>query len=286
MPKRSSSRKSTKRRTKRKSLKVKRPFKGQGSLGLKDIHTFKETINAGQLIIPAGSTTINAGAVWRMSLTNFPAWQTLGSSFEFARLNKCTISYWPKSNMQTNLPYLPSSGVDHQGVSVSGTLITAIDGIPLPGATGNNPVQWPYYTNDSSNDSGVTFPAPFYMSGTPFPTCSYVRGIQNSKETELYKKQSRSFQPVFYDLIYDTEYANTVGTTSGQCFNAIFKKWINTRSINTSSGAIQTNIGPTYYGPMIALDVNQGSYQASTEILPLYDVRMTYSISFKRLKGY
>jgi len=223
-----------------------------------------------------------------MRLSDFPIYQRFVNCYEFARLNKVTITYWPKYNMQLNQE--TSSGIN--GQSVTGTLITAMDQIPLvasyAGATTvTSAVTW---ISDSDVDSPVTLP---FAAGCNTVTPTYVRGLQGSHEAELYKKQSMTFQPAFYDYILDNPIVNTTTQTFGSnasatgCFERKIRKWVNIVTLvqpdNTGeSGTSIANNGPVYYGPVYALDINS---QPDALAQSLFDVRMTYSMSFKRLKG-
>lgn len=286
MPKRSRSRKSRKNRKSRKS-KINRSL---GRLGrAKDVHHFRQTISGGQLVIPSGATTLYQSCVWILRLPNIPIYATMSQNFEFVRLNKCSITYNPKSNMQTNLPFLPSSGVNTQGTSISGTLITGIDQVPLLGntATANPATCW----LTDATESNVTLAVPYtFTSNAAQPGVDYIRGLQGSKETELYKKVKKSFYPTFYSEIIDSNSGNATGSNTGLCFERRIKKWINCTALSNSTGSGTAypntpNAGPFYYGPVFALCVNQPAYMGASETFPLYDIRLTYSVSFKRIRG-
>jgi len=177
--------------------------------------------------------------------------------------------------------------------SPSGTLITAIDQIPITTTSGSNFTLALSWANDNSNSSGVTSCS---AVGEPGPSsCSYVRGIQNSHERELYKKHKVSFFPAFYDYIMAPSAASgaitnvtnplisstAVWTTNGSVERKI-KKWVTVN--NANQAGISDNTGPLYFGPMYALDVN-AEPGTSANSIPLFDVRLTYSVSFKRLRG-
>lgn len=259
---------------------------------MSDTHHFKETVNAGVLFInpltggPSGSITAGVGAfngtgVYAMQLTDFPIFQRFNGCFEFARLNKCTIEFIPKFNFQSNLNSLSSTAATFSS-STTGTFITAIDQVPIGIAIGTTAtaLNW---VNDSSNSSGTSSAAP-YTSTTV--TTGYVRGLQGSREKELYKKHTLSFFPAFYDYIVT---GAGPGIVNGAGFQRMIKKWVCTNNL-TGGGGGSTNVvsgnGPVYYGPVYALDVNGYPGGVTDNInLPLYDVRMRYSMSFKRLKG-
>lgn len=273
----------------RKSKKTKRVRKTRKSSihrspSSKGVHTFTGETSAGQLVIPSGNTTLYQSAVWVIRLPNIPIFATMGINFEFCRLNKFSISYLPKSNMQTNLPFLPSSGVNTQGTSITGTLITAIDQVPIAGVSTLSSTATCWISD--ATETNVTLAAPYSFTSAAYnqPGVDYVRGIEKGRETELYKKVKQSFYPAFYSSIVDMAQNNPPST--GLCFERRIKKWINCTTITGSSQTSPIlNAGPFYWGPMFALCVNQPSYMGSSETFPLFDVRMKYSISFKRVRG-
>lgn len=255
-----------------------------------DIYHYHETINGGSLIVPSGTTggtRVNSGGVWIMRLSDFPIYQRLVNVYEFARINKCTITFIPKFNMQVS-----STGASESTHSITGTLITAIDQVPImanyAGATQlGTAITW---ENDGSNDANVTYPAP---AASTTVDCTYVRGLQSSKEKELYKKQVISFFPAFYTPVLDIGFTNTSTSSIGSnlsatgCFTRQVKKWVTTNLLNqtsTTADAAVATPGPLFYGPVYALDLNDIP-DTGSGALQLFDVRFTYSISFKRLKG-
>jgi hypothetical protein len=248
-----------------------------------DTHHFRETINAGTIFATASDIT-NTGALI-MRFGDFPAYNQLGPNFEFARLNKFVIEFWPKSNMQ--FTQINTAGTGFQA-SVSGTFVTALDQVPVySGAAAYTTA--PGWANDTSNDTNVSSAS---FVATPFTT-SYVRGIQNSREKELYKKHKMSFYPAFYDYIMTsssapgtaiTSVSNQVGTFEGNnCCERRIKKWVNINAAVGGAGASNTLVGgPLFYGPVYAVDSN---IEPTTSFPALFDVRLKYSISFKRLRG-
>lgn len=288
MARRTRSKKSKKSKRSRKSRKTSHVHRSPSSKG---VHTFTGEISAGQLVIPSGTTTLYQSAVWVIRLPNIPIFATMGMNFEFVRLNKFTIAYLPKSNMQTNLPFLPSSGVNTQGTSISGTLITAIDQVPIVGAAALTTAATCWITD--ATETNVTLAVPYsFTSIANQPGVDYVRGIERSRETELYSKVKRSFYPTFYSEIIDamngpSSFSDPKGSNTGLCFERRIKRWVNCTSITNIGSQTSPNInaGPYYYGPVFALCVNQPAYMGASETFPLYDVRMKYSISFKRVRG-
>lgn len=239
---------------------------------MSDTHHFKETVNGGILGINAGNRT--GSGVWVFQLSDFPIFQRFNQCFEFARLNKITIEYWPKFNMQLNQNV---AGTINQ--SISGTLITALDQIPfnvIVGTTGAAP-NW---VADGSDTSGTSSATPYE---SPSITPGYARGIQNSREKELYVKRTQTFDPAFYDYVVS---GDGIGNISGAAaFERKIKKWVTTSYQTTTGTGLVTSggNGPLYYGPIYCFDVNAG-YPASATV-ELYDIKLKYSMSFRRLKG-
>lgn len=252
---------------------------------ISDIHHFKETIDGGTIIIPSGTTqgtTVNKGGVWAFRLGDFPAYASLSANFEFARLNSITIDFIPKFNMQLN--GTAAAAGTH---SVTGTFITALDQIPLVTfqATMTNAE---IYTPDPTQGT----PTQALCWRNDQVTCQYVRGLQGSRERELYKRHTFTFKPAFYTFLLDTPITNGgalgANASNSGCFERQIMKWVNINILEqgASAGADQivTNVGPTYYGPLCALDIDD-SPETGEGGLALFDVRLTYSMSFKRLKG-
>lgn len=220
--------------------------------------------------------------VYVMQLTDFPIFQRLNGVFEFARLNKCTIEFIPKFNMTLNQNFLSGGTAAQFASSTTGTLITAIDQIPINGISiGSSPkaVNW---VNDSSNSTGTSSAAP-YRSDTVTP--GYVRGLSGSREKELYKKHKISFYPAFYDYVQGS--GNT--GLSVNAFERRVKRWVCTNSLGTAAAGndpVTDGSGPLYYGPMYAFDVNAYAGAVGDNInIALFDVRLKYSMSFMRMRG-
>lgn len=255
-----------------------------------DVHHFRQTVNGGTLILPVTPTLADTTGGCIIRLTDLPFYQQMAPNFEFARLNKCKLEFWPKSNMQ--LTQLSAAGA-LSSFSVSGTFITAIDQVPFYSGTtsASNYVAASSWSNDGSNDSGVTS-ASFVNSGM---STDYIRGLQGSREKELYKKHTLNFYPAFYDYVMTgqgtgaiTSVANvlpgaTPTLTLNGCVERKIKKWVSINTISSEGNDATVNVGPLYFGPVYAIDGNVDGTGASS--VPLYDVRFTYSISFKRVRG-
>lgn len=247
---------------------------------MSDTHHFKETVNAGVLGVNLSTPASLIGTgVYTLQLTDLPIFQRFQSCFEFARLNKCTIEFIPKYNMQLNQQ--PLAGVSATAVSsVSGTFITAIDQIPIDITIGTSSpaINW---LNDVSNSTGTTSATPY--SSTVI-TPGYIRGLQGSKEKELYKAHRVTFTPAFYTPVLA---GVAGGTFSTGAYTRQLKKWVTTQLLLAGSTDIPvgpTGNGPIYYGPVYAFDVNNAPSTDNISI-SMFDVRMKYSMSFKRLRG-
>lgn len=210
-----------------------------------------------------------------MQLTDFPIFQKFSTCFEFARLNKCTIDFIPKFNMQLN-SLTTSTGVGAT-VSITGTLITAVDQVPYDVVIGSSTVA-ATWSNDSSNTTG-TSSATAYNSNIITP--GYIRGLQGSKEQELYKKRSITFSPCFFDYILDGQGGSDV---SNPAFERKVASWVTTKFVGSAGGTVDVTVGhgPIYFGPVYCFDVNAPPASGSQA---LFDVRFRYSMSFKRLSG-
>lgn len=238
---------------------------------MSDTHHFKETVNGGVISNISANATVTG--VWAMQLTDFPIFQQFKNCFEFVRLNACVIEYLPKYNMQLNLTSNATGNPEQ--ISTTGTYVTAIDQVPFSVVIGSTStmVGW---SNDASNTSGTTSPAPYTSSSI---SVGYVRGIQNSREKELYKKTVQKFMPAFYTPVLGGDGPSTFTSVAWQ---RNVKKWVTTTIGQTGGNlGVTSGNGPLYYGPVLALDINE----PTEATLPLFDVRLKYSMSFKRLKG-
>lgn len=282
------------RRTSRSAGLSRRVPRSLGRLGkMSDVYHYKGIINAGILSTPTTGNLKNSTGAMVMSLTDFPIYGTCSSLYEFARVNKCRLEIRPKANMQLN--QLITTGPALSTFSLSGRLITAIDQVPFYSPTGTNYSAAETWSLDTSNTTGV--------SGTTFVeapfTTNYIRGLQGARETELYQKQSRSFYPACYEymmapnggtvnnLVDNQPPSSTVtGFNNNGSAKRCLKQWVNIATITTGTtpgtGSVGENKGPIYFGPLYALDVNVPS---TTTNIPLYDLILHYSISFKRVKG-
>lgn len=252
---------------------------------MSDTHHFKETVNGGVLFINPSTGSASATAAgaflgtgtYAMQLTDFPIFQRMTGIFEFVRLNKCTVEFIPKYNFQSNSNLFTAGTAAQFSSSTTGTFLTALDQVPINITIGTSNTA-PNWVNDSSNSSGTTAATPYQCTTV---TTGYVRGLQGCKEKELYKKHKISFYPAFYNSLID-------GGGSSVAQHRNIKQWVITNYQNVGSGddPIATGTGPVYYGPIYALDINAYAGSSSDNInIPLYDVRFTYSMSFKRLRG-
>lgn len=243
---------------------------------MSDTHHFKETVNGGMLGLSGANNT--GTGVWVMQLTDFPVFQNFRTAFEFVRLNSCTIEYIPKFNMQ--LVQMPTTNTGAIGsISITGTLVTAIDQVPFNVIIGTTAPS-SNWTNDSSNTTGTTVPTP-YSSSTM--TVGYVRGLQNSSEKEFYMKRRQRFMPTFFTPVLG---GDGTGTFTPVAWQRNVKKWVTT-TIQTTGGAgeVINGNGPVYYGPVYAFDANYVAPATGGNVTEMYDIRLHYSMSFRRVKG-
>jgi len=231
-----------------------------------DIHTFKGIINAGFLSSIVSGTSLHTGGQYILKLSNLPIVAgSLGNAFDFVRFNKCRLEFLPKVNMTQTSSEIP------------GTFLTGLDEIPLTFNTGTFTTA-PTWGSSGGEDAGVTEATAY---DHPNITPDYIRGQQGSKESECYKKHVVHFTPVFYNYIVAAVSANQTSspTQTGGVFQRNLKKWVNLNYLSQISGTDVQSPGPDFYGPMYCFSQN------STTSAPLYDVKLHYSVSFRRLKG-
>lgn len=160
------------------------------------------------------------------------------------------------------------------------TFLSGLDEIPLTFATGTFTTA-PSWASQADEDAGITEATAYdHERITP----DYLRGMQNSKETEIYKKHVVHFTPVFYDYMVAAVSANQTSspTQSGGVFQRCAKKWVNLNYLSQQTGAEVQSPGPDFYGPMYCFGNNMPA--GSTQ--QYYDVKLHYSVSFRRLKGF
>lgn len=272
---------------------------------MSDVHHFKGTINAGivRWIATNGGTGVisnasNAG-VYIMRLTDIPNYPELSNLYEFIRINRCRLEFMPRYNM-TNLPgpvitggTAITSGTASNTVGTPirfPTFLTGLDEVPLVNAVANTDVvpsaSW---ISQGGEASGVNEMTAYEATGVIGP--DYIRGLRNSKETEIYKKHSVSFVPSFFDYTMTSQVtAGSNQPTPGQgTFEKKGKRWLNCTYISQSGGTAGSieSLGPDFYGPVYSFSVapiTSGTI-ASPVIVELYDVKLHYSISTKRYKG-
>lgn len=262
---RSTSAKRSTRRTKRRS----------GTLG--DIHTFKGIVNAGILSGIPSTTSTHLGGQYIFHLADFPiigSGTNLGESFDFVRLNKCKMEFMPRYN-QATAPNTAAGTTQAQSI----TFLTGLDELPIVFGTGTF-THAPSWTSQASEDTGVTEATAF---DHPAISPDYLRGMQNSKETEIYKKHVVHFTPVFYNYLVSAVGGNQTSspTQTGGVFERQTKKWINLNYMSQIAGTEVASPGPDFYGPMYTFSNNI----AGTAITQYFDVKLHYSVSFRRLRG-
>lgn len=272
-----------------------------GRLGrTKDTHHFKGIVNAGIVSWIAGSATASTlaqiGGVYMFKFSDLPIFENMQPCFEFVRINKCVMEFMPRYNMNTMTnTILQASDVITQPVNYLTadaksvqlpTFITAHDEVPLVQDVPGGQVVSGTWSSQGGDDSGVDEMKAYGCQGGVTP--SYIRGIVGSKETEIYKKHVVVFTPAFYALIF-TESTNN----NGGVFQRVTKKWLNCSyqfqgqsdgtGIPTSSDT--PSLGPDFFGPVYSFS-QPGTNTGGTAVLQVYDVKMKYSISFRRVRGY
>lgn len=181
--------------------------------------------------------------------------------FDFVRINKCWMEFQPRANM--------SQITTEQNV----TFLTGMDEIPLVTSTSPGTTA-PTWGAQGGDDATVTEANAFDSARI---TADYLRGMKTCKETQCYKKHVVSFYPAFYNLLDDT-----VSTTAAShVVERNIKKWVNLNWINQSTGTDVQSLGPDFYGPMYCFSSNNNVGAAQ----PYYDVKLHYSVSFRRLRG-
>lgn len=269
MPKRS---RKTFRRTptsfRRKSFSRRIFRKKSGSLG--DIHTFRGIVNGGVLSTIASSTSTHLGGQYIMKLSDLPIVGTgsggtgLGTCFDFVRLNSCKMEFMPRSSQA------------EEDTQTGVTFLTALDEVPIT-TSSTSLTTAPTWASASDEDADIT-EATAYDSVIITP--DYLRGMQNSKETEPYKSHTVRFIPTFYSyLVNNQPTSNLDPTPSNGIFEPQRKKWINLNYLSQNAGVEAQSLGPDFYGPMYCFSNNLNTTSSA------YDVKLHYSVSFRRLKG-
>lgn len=223
------------------------------------IHTFNGTINGGILSVPASSTAITTwGGVYTLDMSVLPIYASLSDAFEFGRLNSLRFELLPRNNVTT---IATNSG---------STIVVGIDEIPMTTSTGTAST-WAAAT---SEDGGVT-EARAQTSVTITP--DYVRGLESSTECELYQKIVKKMVPAWYVVASQVPSSFNSASSLAQTYEPKKRCWF---PINLTSSSAGTTSSPVYWGLMYAFCATAASAQT-----PAYDVRIHYSVSFKRIRG-
>lgn len=294
-PSRRSSASRRRRSTKRVVRRVARPRRSLGRLGkMSDTHHFKGTINAGVLrwisnvnsVNPIPALPTNSG-VYVLRLADIPNFTELSNLYEFIRVNRCVMEFLPRFNM-TNVPIGTTEGTETTNVRLP-TFITGIDEVPLvTSSTTVDLTPSPSWVSQGGDSSTVSEMAAYQAIGVVGP--DYIRGLSNSRETEIYKKHVVRFTPAFFDYAVVNQ-----AVAGGQSYplpgTGVFerkaKKWLNTTYLlqNTSLATSTETVGPDFYGPMYSFSFAATVTSAANTSFELYDVKMRYSISLRRYKG-
>jgi len=204
------------------------------------------------------------GGLYIFKLSDLPIVGTgggLSNNFDFVRLNKCRMEFLPRASLQVQ---------NNQSLV---TFATGMDEVPMVNVTTTG-TPAPTWSAQGGDDATITEATAFTH---PRVTIDYIRGMQNSKETETFKKHVVHFYPAFYNQVI----ANQTQSSTIGMFERNIRKWVNLNYLNQSSGSEVQSLGPDFYGPMYAFSNNV----AVASDAPLYDVKLHYSVSFRRLKG-
>lgn len=249
--------------------------KKSGNLG--NIHTFKGIVNAGILAAQLAATSTHLGGQYIFKLSDLPivgsAGAGIGNCFDFVRLNRCKMEFMPRFNVQS-----ANNGTGITGTSAPQTFLTGVDEIPIL-RSGVLTVA-PTWLSQGDEDANITETSAY---DHPDITPDYLRGMPNVKETEVYRKHTVHFIPTFFDYAVNNVAAGSTETsiTSG-VYKACRKQWVNCNFLQQNTGAETAGPGPDFYGPMYSFGNNVGSGGQATQY---YDVKLHYSVSFRRLRG-
>lgn len=280
MPKRAASRKLKATRSPARSFRRRRTStKKRRVRKISDIHTFKGIINAGCLKANGTSVSTHLGGQYIFKFSDLPiiaggepSGGGLGRNFDFVRLNRCMLEFLPRFNMST-LSSTNVTGTSPASSNYQLTFLTGIDEVPIVGSGAFTTA--PTWETQADEDSGVTEATAY---DHPNITPSYLRGMPNCKETETYKKHTVRFYPVFFNQLIGNQGA---GNNTGVYARNI-KKWVNLNVLLEQTGAEAQVNGPDYYGPIYSFSDNA---PAGGNSIVYYDVKLHYSVSFRRLRG-
>jgi len=259
--------------------RIRRPIgtSGAGS----DVHHFKGTLNAGILQLPwvtAAAASTHYGGMYVFNLADLPIYTQQQDNFEFVRVNRFVMSFMPRYNESVNPSATGASTITGANQQYYGqTFITAMDEIPVSsgGTSYTNATQTWVTQNDE--DSGV---AEMVAVDNPNITPDYVRGLRGSKETELYKKHVVAFTPTYYVITQNFQGNTDSGFPTD--YEQRKKRWLPTHAYIQGSGDLQLT-GPTFHGPIYAF--TQLISASPTNPTQVYDVKVRWSVSFKRQRG-
>jgi len=215
--------------------------------------------------MPGSSSAVTTwGGIYTLDFTNLPIYTNMSTNFEFARLNSFKFDLMPRANVET-LGVVPNG----LGAAIPQTIVIGVDEVPMS-STAGNATTWLAAT---SEDSGVS---EAHAQACVYATPDYIRGMEGSKEVSLLKRVTKSFVPATYVITpfaASSYNSSSLGTPS---YMQLKKKWFNTQVFSSSAQAYSS---PVFWGLMYAFT------GAPTQQFPTHDVRIHYSISFKRLRG-
>lgn len=241
-------------------------------------------MNCGILQLPwvtGGAASTQYSGQFIFKLNDLPVYVSEQLSYEFVRVNKFVMHFMPRYNMAT----LPTSADGNTGALqqyFGQTFITAMDEVPLLGATSGLITASQTWVSQSDEDAGVN-EMEAYRNETITP--DYIRGIKGSKETELYKAHKIMFTPVYY--IAAVDFTNTGTEAQVVEYEQRKRRWLptNITAQSTGGGGDTPTLlaGPTFHGPIYSF--TQLASASPTNPTQVYDVKVDYSVSFKRYKG-
>jgi len=228
------------------------------------VHTFNGTINGGTLNLPVTGAMINTwGGIYTLDCSTIPIYITMIQCFEFARLNSLKFSLLPRANM---------SQASTASTSVVTTLVCGVDEIPMSTTSGTAST----WSASTSEDSGITEAR---AQACALISPDYVRGLEGSVEVETYKKITKNVVPAWYVVASQVPTTFSSGAGAGATYEARKKHWFPTNLFSSSADA---QASPVFWGLMYAF----GGTNTSGSTIPAYDVKIHYSISFKRIHGF
>lgn len=248
------------------------------------IYTYPGVLNAGILQLPwiMGGPPTQYGGQFIFRHTDLPIFNAFASNYEFVRVNSFVMEFSPRYNQTTNPGTTGGSTLTPslQDYNLQ-TFITALDEVPIQGSSGAYITATQTWLSQADEDAGVTemFPA-----ANPNITPDYMRGLATSQETELYKRHVIRFTPSFFVQAQEFSTASMDGNDFAQGYELRRKRWLPTNLYNQATSTKEILSGPTYHGPLYSF-TSLSESTVPTVATHVYDIKVRYSVSFKRLRG-